>query len=153
MHEHADNLIPDLSRWNDGHGIDLLSWIGCVGREDHAIAYAALFWPDFTVHDDCVFLDPPNVDNFNAWMAQCKGDRTAVESVTNHRHIVTLFGDSDFDVTKDVVVHLGRLLKDMWSCKLTRDFPDRRMTVEFSEADTDDLLDYEITVYQQRAST
>src|SRR5437762_736594 len=150
MHQKADRLIPELSRWNNGSGIDLLSWIESVGRFDHAVGYAAYFWPDFTVHDDCLLLQPLNIDNFNVWMSQCKGDRTAVESVMNHRHIVDFFDKSVFEPTREVVTHLGRLLQDMWSCKLARDFPDRHAKVDFSEPASEDLMDCIITVYQER---
>jgi len=127
----------------------VLSWIKCIGRYDHAIGYSALFWPDFVIHDDCLFLDPPDIDNLNAWMSHFKGDKTAVESIINHRHIVSLFLNSEFEPTEAVVVHLGRLPQEMWSCKLARDFPDRRAKAKLSDAGGD-LLAYEITVYQQR---
>ena len=150
MHEHAAKLIPELSQWNGGYGIDLLSWVNCIGREDHAIGYAAYFWPDFAIHDDCIFLRQPDVDNYNKWMRECNGDKTRVESVMNHRHIVNMFGESEFEPTEEVLIHIGRLLRDMWSCKLQRDYPQRRVKVRFSEDDSEDLLDYEITLYQER---
>lgn len=150
MHDQAARLIPELSAWNGGNGIDLLSWVGCIGRYDHAIGYAALFWPDFTVHDGCIFLGRPDPTNYQDWMTQAKQDRTAVESVMNHRHVVDLFANSEFPPTREVVLHVGRLLTDMWSCKLGREFPDRRIKVSFPEGASDDLLEYVITVYQER---
>ena len=150
MHEQGQNLIPELSKWNDGHGIGLLSWVRCVGRLDHAVAYAAYFWPDFVIHDDCLFLRPPDVANYNDWMRQCNGDRTSVESVMNHLHLAEMFGDDGFEPTPEVLAHLGRLLADMWTCKLRREFPERRVKVELSGVGSHDLLDYEITVHQER---
>ena len=107
-------------------------------------------WPDFFVHDDCVFLRVPDLANYDDWMRQCGGDRTRVESVMNHLHLAEMFGDATFEPSPDALTHLGRLLSDMWSCKLRRDFPDRRVTVALSGAGSDELLDYEITVYQER---
>ena len=150
MHEQADKLIPELSEWNSGAGIGMLSWVRCVGRLDHAVAYAAYLWLDFVVHDDCVFLRVPDLANYDDWMRQCGGDRTRVESVMNHLHLAEMFGDAAFEPSPDALTHLGRLLSDMWSCKLRRDFPDRRVTVALSGAGSDELLDYEITVYQER---
>ena len=154
MHRHAHQLIPELAKWNNGAGIDLLSWVRCVGRLDHAIAYGAYFWPDFTVHDDCIFLHPLGAPSaivvYDDWMRHCKGDRTAVERVMNHQHIADLFGDPEFEPTPQALVHLGRLLQEMWSCKLVRDFPERRVTVVLSGEGSEDLLDYEITLFQQR---
>ena len=43
-------------------------------------------------------------------------------------------------------------MQDMWSCKLARDFPQRRVKVELSGTGSEDLLDYVITVYQDRGN-
>ena len=32
------DLVPETSEWNTGRGIDLRSWIGCVGNIEYAIA-------------------------------------------------------------------------------------------------------------------
>lgn len=150
MHGHAERLIPELAQWNGGAGIDLHAWIGIVGRFDHAVGFAAVFWPDFTVHDDCVLLRPMSVENYNDWMTETRGDRKAVESALNHRHVADLFGDAE--TTPEVLAHLGRVMRDMWSCKLARDFPGRRVKVDFHGTDSADLLDYVITVFQERDS-
>ena len=47
-------LIPELAAWNDGRGIDIKSWLGCIGRFDRCVAYTTLFWPAFTV--ECVLF-------------------------------------------------------------------------------------------------
>jgi hypothetical protein len=83
-------------------------------------------------------------------MVQFKSDRTAVESMLNHRHIIDLFPNSEFPPTKEIVLHVGRLLKNMWMCKLVRDFPDCRVKVEFTETESDDWLTYIITLFQER---
>jgi len=114
------------------------------------MGYALLFWPDFVIYDDCVFLREPDAQNYQNWMQCSNGDKTRVEGVMNHRHITDMFCNSAVDPTKDMVVHIGRLLKDMWSCRLKRDFPERRIRVEFYDDDSDDLMDYQITVYQER---
>jgi hypothetical protein len=147
MHENADKLIPELSLWNDGTGISLPSWLSCIARYDHAIAYAVIFWPDFVLYDNCIFLNKPDEKTYNDWITQCKGDKASVEAVMNHRHILDIFCNSEVNPTKDIVLHLGRLLKDMWQCKLQRDFPERNMMVEFYDDDSDDLLDYQITFF------
>jgi hypothetical protein len=38
----------------------------------------------------------------------------------------------------------------MWSCKLQRDFPERRFKVEIHDGEPGDLLSYEITFFQDR---
>lgn len=114
------------------------------------IAYATLFWPDFVVHDDCVFRHEPGDAHYSSWMEHLKGDKSRVEFVINHVHILDMFANEDFEPSEDVIMHVGKLLQDMWSCKLARDFPERPIQVEFAKGTCDDLLAYEVTFYQKR---
>lgn len=142
-------LIPELPDWNDGRGIDVDAWLSCIGRFDHAVAYATLFWPAFTLHDDCVLFADFRLESFDGFMRQTGGKRPAVEAVMNHRHILDLFSCQD-GASEEVILHLGRALRDIWSCKLQRDFPNRRFIVSFPEDTVDDLIEYEVTFYQPR---
>ena len=143
-----DALIPELPTWNEGKGIDVDSWLACVGNYEHAIAYGRLFWPEFSVHEDCVLFAGFNEKSFVGFMEQTRGNKKAVEGVMNHRHILDLFPNVKTEPSRALVVHLGRVLKDMWSCKLRRNFPSREITVSFPEDGIEDLLDYEITFFQ-----
>ena len=143
------DLIPETRAWNDGRGIDLDAWIGCVGSFEHAIAYGELFWPDFTEHDGCVFFAGFSEESYQGFMEQTSGNRQAVEAVMNHRHILDLFRRPELEPTRAQVVYLGRLLKEMWAAKLQRDFPGKRFVVSFSEEDLEDLLDYQVTFFQE----
>ena len=145
-----NTLITELAEWNNGEGIDIDSWISCVGSFEHAIAYGRMFWPEFVEHDGCILRAGFNVESYDGFMQRCEGDRTAIEKVMNHWHICDLFGGADQEPTGDQVVYLGRALKDMWQCKLDREFPGADMIVLFGEEGCDDLLDYEITFYQSR---
>jgi hypothetical protein len=124
--------------------------VNAVGSYDHAIAYASIFWPDFFLRDDCVFRLDPTSENYATWMSTLHGDRSKVEAVINHLHILDMFASGDFEPTPQVVLHVARLLKDMWSCKLQRDFPERQFKVEISDGTPDDLLTYEVTFFQDR---
>jgi hypothetical protein len=143
-------LVPETREWNDGRGIDLLSWIGCVGNIEQAIAYGELFWPEFVEFDGCIFFAGFSEESFQGFMSQTGGQRRAVETVMNHQHIVDLFSGSGQQLTRPQVVYFGRLLREMWSAKLQRDFPGRQIIVSFPEDDIEGLGDYEITVYQER---
>ncbi len=68
----------------------------------------------------------------------------------NHRHILDLFVNSEFQPGQDVVLHIGTTLKDMWSCKLARDFPARQFDVVFPYGNPLQLVDYQITFFQRR---
>lgn len=143
-------LIPELNDWNNGKGIDIQSWICCVGRFDHAVGYGHLFWPEFTIYDDCVMFAGFSIESYQNWIEQTSGHRGSVEAVMNHRHILDLFCADESDVSRDLVIHLGRLLKEIWSCKLKRDFPDRDIVVSFPDEHYDDLITYEITIYHKK---
>ncbi len=81
MHEDAQRLIPGLSEWNNGAGIDLAGFLSAIARYDHAIAYATMFWPDFVLCDDCVFLHNPDPRIYQDWLKRCNGDKTQVGAV------------------------------------------------------------------------
>jgi hypothetical protein len=143
-------LIPELKAWNNGKGIDAESWIRCVGRFDHAVGYAELFWPQFTIHDDCIMFADFTTESYDTWMKRTHGCRGQVEEVMNHRHILYLFCGDDSKVPRELVIYLGRVLRDIWTCKLKRDFPDRDIAVSFPEEHYEDILNYQITIYHKK---
>jgi hypothetical protein len=143
------DLVPEIRKWNGGKGIDLYSWIQCVGTIETAIAFGELFWPEFTAFDGCIFFASFSELSYRGFLEQCTGNKNAVEAVMNHRHIVDLFAQEEPRPAKEQVIYLGRLLKEIWAAKLHRDFPECRIVVSFPEGPFDDLLDYEITFYQE----
>ena len=143
-------LIPELSAWNNGAGIDVQSWISAIGRYDHAIGYATVFWPRFSTYDDCIFRHDIGAGLYQQWMDAMKGDKSAVEAAVNHQHIVDLFPNSAFSPSKDIVLYVGALLSDMWTCKLNREYPERRFEVRRPDGDAVELVDYKITFFQRR---
>jgi hypothetical protein len=147
------DLVPETRPWNDGKGIDLLSWLSCVGSYNHAIAYGELFWPDFVEHEGCVFLAGFSEDSYRGFMDQTKGNKKAVEAVMNHRHILDLFPADYSTASKDQIAYLGRLLREIWETKLRRDFPARKFVVSFPEESLEDLLDFEVTFFQEHDGT
>jgi hypothetical protein len=143
-----DELIPELRGWNDGAGITVRSWIGCIGQYDHAIGYSTIFWPTFTVHGEYVFLDSPSAEGIQQWVDLCQGDKREVESALNHRHLVDLFRNSSFGPNHEILEAMGFLLKDMWSCKLKIDYPSRFFEVLLDMGTEATLQDYQITIYE-----
>jgi hypothetical protein len=147
----ANDLIPELKQWNNGEGITADGWIACVGDYEHLIGYAQLLWPDFLEHDGCTFL-AANFDEkyYRNWMKTCKRNRKSVEMVVNHQHIVDIFPNVQSDLTEDVILYIGRLLKQTWAAKLKQDFPSKNFSISFPEDDITDLTDYEITFFEDR---
>jgi hypothetical protein len=146
-------LIPDMRLWNNGAGIDVDGWLAGSGNYELAIAFGELFWPRFVLVDVCVFWadeDGGLRESFETWMVQLKGDKRAVEAMLNHRHIIDLFPSAAPKATQPQLVYLGRLLREIWSCKLAHDFPNRLFEVVFSEGNAGDLIGYEVTFCQKR---
>jgi hypothetical protein len=145
-------LIPELSLWNGGRGIDVGSWINGRGSFEHAIAYSHLFWPELVEHDDCIFrLDVYNLERYQAWLKSTQGNKTATEQVMNHIHLGDLFPNSSTR-TMPQKNYLARLLKETWECKLQREFPGVATVVELSDcaADDEDWTDCQLTFFRKR---
>ena len=149
--QHFDDLIPEMKEWNDGRGIHVGDWLACYGNYELTVAYTSLFWPEFVIHDDCVFSAPfteQHKESYKGFMKQTDGHKSSVEAVMNHQHILDLFPNVEAEPTRDQVLHIGRILRQMWQKKLNSDFPDREITVSFPEEHCEDLLDYEVTFFQ-----
>lgn len=150
MKKDFEQLIPELKDWNNGKGIDVESWIGCVGDFQKAIGYSTVFWPAFAEVEGCIVREGVTSKNVLDWLEQCKGDRAGVEATINHLHLQDLHHADCEDVTPERLAYLGRLLKEIYECKLKRDFPEKAFVVEFYEPDDkDDLLGYVLTFHQK----
>jgi hypothetical protein len=141
-------LIPELSDWNNGAGIDVVSWIGCEGDFAKAIGYSAIFWPEFVEIEGLVVRSEETEERVNGFLKQCGGDRKGTESLINHLHIRDIQYWGCPGATPERLAFLGRILKETYECKLKRDFPNRKFTVELSEGDAEDLDGFMITFYQ-----
>jgi hypothetical protein len=144
-------LIPSTADCNYGKGVDPETWLSFSGSFELTIAFGTLFWPEFTIYDDCVFFAPfteASRKSYLGFMEQTKGHKRSVEAVMNHQHIVDLFPSADIPPTREQVLFVGRMLQDVWQTKLNRDFPERTIRVFFPDDHSEDLLDYEITFFQ-----
>jgi len=144
-----NNLIPELKDWNDGNGIDIRSWIGFTGNFQEAIGYSVIFWPTFVEIEGCIVREGIPRDNVLLWLKHFKGDRERVEAMVNHLHIEDLHYNGCKDSSPDRLSYLGRLLEEIYDCKLKRDFPNKTFNVLFEEPENkEDLLEYILTFYQ-----
>jgi hypothetical protein len=142
-------LMPQLKKhWSTS---DLDQSIRQEGNYEYLVGYGRIFWPEFVEHDDCIFFaNRFSEENYRGFMEQTKGDKTAVEAVMNHEHITDIFYNAEPKPSREMVLHVGRLLKEIWQAKLGRDFPNRKITVSFPEEYQDDLLHYEVSFFQER---
>lgn len=161
-----EKLIPELKDWDlDCQGAESTKavlgqklrippidyWTSANARFDYFVMYARMIWPEFVEHDDCIFLAKDfSPESYRKWRKQL--DKTRTEAMLNHRHITDLFLNSSFKPNLEIVTWIGRYLKEVWTEKLKRDFPDRRFVVSFPEEPhtPDDLVSYEITFFQAR---
>jgi hypothetical protein len=145
-----NELIPEMREMRrGGEAIDVHDWLAVRGSYELAVAFGQLFWPRFVLFEDCVFWAPGNPELFKTWIVQLGGDKPAVEAMMNHRHIIDLFPRAS-PATPQQLIYLGKLLRDIWSCKLARDFPDRTFEVVFTEGAPADLVGYQVTFCQRR---
>jgi hypothetical protein len=141
-------LIPEMKDWNNGRGIDIDSWIQCMANHKVLVGCSRILWPSFVEHDGCILLgDSIDEATYQGFLKSANGDRKVAEATMNHRHVLHLFAT---ELPTREVLYVGRLLRDMWQAKLSRDFPGRRITVYFPEEDNLELIDYEITFFQER---
>jgi hypothetical protein len=145
-----DSMKAELSTWNSGKGIDLESWIGCEGNFALAVGYATIFWPEFVEFDGYILLNGFSEDSLRGFERQQAGNRESVEWLMNHLHILDIHYSAN-DASKDKILLLGNVLKEIYQAKLKSQFPDRPCIVEFSiPDDPEDLIGYQISFWQHR---
>ncbi len=125
------------------------------------VALSQLFWPDFVLHDDRVYLDAaPDADTYLELLLAADHDKTTVQILCNHRHLVDFFesdedhGDGETDQSAALpsraeLIKFGSRLQAMWQAKLAIDFPERSMVVAFDVEDEDPNEDLQLVVYQE----
>jgi hypothetical protein len=144
-----NSLIPAMKDWNNGKGIDVDSWIGCVANHKILTGCARILWPSFIEHDGCILLgDSVDEANYQAFLKSTERNKKTVEATMNHQHVLHLFATEL--PSRELVLYVGRLMKEMWEVKLRHDFPDRKITVFFPESDDLELVNYELTFFQER---
>ena len=146
-----NELIPELAEWQELNGADFSpdDWIGSVARYDHAIGYLVWFWPCFYEYDGCVFVgNMPDKENYEYWMQSTDGNKKSVEALLNHVHITDLFQGSDEKPNEKQIIHIANILKEIWSYKAKIEFPEKQITVELYEGTEQDLVEYQVTLFQ-----
>ena len=102
-----ESMKAQLGAWNNGKGIDLVSWVGCEGSFSLTVGYAAIFWPGFVQFEGYILREGFSKDALKGFEAQNPGNRQAVEVVMNHLHIADIQHLGCEDLTKDKIVLLA----------------------------------------------
>lgn len=144
-----DSMKAELAAWNNGNGIDIESWVGCEGNFSLAVGYASVFWPAFTLFDGYILSADFSEKSLREF-EQNGSSRKSVEWVMNHLHILDIQHGACGDASRDKVIALGNVLKEIYEAKLQWQFPDRPCTVEFFiREDPDDLDEYQLSFWQK----
>lgn len=144
-------MKDELAAWNNGAGIDLESWVGCEGRFALAVGYAAIFWPEFVEFEGYILRKRFSEKALRGFESQRGSTRKSVEWVMNHLHLQDIHYGGCADISKDKLIALGNVLREIYQAKLQWQFSERQCTVEFYvPTDPDDLTDYQLSFWQKR---
>jgi hypothetical protein len=145
-------LIPELADW-EAHNkcqFEPEDWISCVGNYEHAIGYLSIFWPEMYEYDGCIFVSSlPEKEHYESWLSQTDGNKKSVEAVLNHVHITDLFQVGQLSPTEVQIKYIGSKLREMWHAKAKQQFPNNDIQVGFYEGTSDELREYQVTLFQK----
>jgi hypothetical protein len=144
-----NSMKAELGAWNNGKGIDLESWIGCMGNFSLAVGYASIFWPEFVEFEGYVLRKGFSKDSLRAFEAQGT-KKKSIEQLMNHLHIADIQHLGCEDISKDKLILIGNVLKEIYEAKLSVKFPTKKTIVEFyqPESEKEDLTEYQISFWQ-----
>jgi len=144
------SMVQELSAWNSDKGIDLGSWVNCVGDYKLAVGYSTIFWPRFTLFEDYILREGFSVESLRGF-EKTSESKSSVESVMNHLHIADIHYSDHKNKSEDKIVFLGKILKEIYEIKLRTQFPDRPCVVEFYEPDDrEDLVEFQLSFWQKK---
>jgi hypothetical protein len=130
--------LPRLKRWLASEEGSVWDFLAVQGGAELAIAFSALYWPEFVEIEGCVLLrehyDPAN---FQEWLEKLEGDKSKVERVINHVHLWDLFKLDEENIPEKAIEDLARVLSLCWKCALREQFAgldfDMRLVLDESE--------------------
>jgi hypothetical protein len=144
-----ESMKSELAAWNNGAGIDLQTWVECLGTYSLAVGYTTIFWPEFVEFEGYLLKDGFSVEALRGFERQQGSTRKSIEWVMNHFHLADLHCGAT-DLSKDKVVQLGTVLKEIYELKLKNRFANRPCTVEFYIPDDPEVLgDYQLSFWQK----
>jgi hypothetical protein len=144
------SMASELSAWNGGNGIELQSWVECIGDFKLAVGYSTIFWPQFVLFEDYILREGFSVESLRGFENGNK-HKASVEWVMNHLHIADIHCNDSNNVSEDKITFLGNVLKEIYETKLRAQFPDRPCDVEFQEPeDKKDLTAYQLSFWQKK---
>lgn len=142
-------LVPELESWGDTPtGIE--DWINARGDYQLAIGYSRVFWPRIIKFGEYYLVETSaDSESVSHWEQHLGGDKSAVEAMLNHVHMVDLHVNASGH-NQAQLIELGRTLKEIYQAKLAWAFPDEKFEVEFNAAPGQLAEDYQVTFWKVR---
>jgi len=148
--ETPESMKSELAAWNNGAGIEIESWIGCEGNFSLAVGYVSVFWPEFILFDGYILRNGFSEASLQGFAQRQGTNRRSVEWLMNHLHIADIQYYGCKDASKDKLLLLGNVLKEIYEARLLWQFPDNPCSVEFYiPEDEDDLMEYQLSFWQK----
>ncbi len=132
----ADQLVPELAKWDLGNGISLTDWIYIVGRADHALGFQALLWPRLVEFEGYVFRESVDVDRLRGWEAS-GATRSQIETAMNALFLDAAFPNDETDTSLkgQQIDAWASIMCEMLRAKLNSEFPTREFAVFLMKGD------------------
>lgn len=151
MQDVPESMRAELQRWNGGRGIDLEGWACCMGNFQLAVGYSTVFWPRFERHGRYILREGITESGIAGFEAQAGSTAASVEAVLNHLHLADIQHGNCEDISSDKLLHLGKVLEEIYAAKLAWQFPDSPCHVHlYVPEDREDLREYQITFWQKK---
>lgn len=126
------------NQWGDPSQIGIMDYINFNIHPEDVLILGYLFFPKFIEFDGCVFFqDHFSEENYFSWKERLGNDRVAIEKVINHVHVYDVFANFTTKLEDSIFERIGRLLQLSWSIYLRREFPHKRIIVDYSNDEND----------------
>lgn len=121
-----------------------------MGNFSLAVGYSTIFWPEFLEFEGYIFRKEFSETSLRGFENQEGSTRKTTEWIMNHFHIADIQHYGCEDISKDKLIFLGNLLKQIYEIKLSAQFPDTPCIVEFYQPKEGghDLRDYQLSFWQ-----
>lgn len=126
-----ESMKAELAAWNNGDGIDLETWISSEGKFSLAVGYASIFWPAFTLFEGYILPDGVTETVVRGW-ERAGRSRKSIEWVLNHLHIADIQHGGCQDISKDKLLVLGNVLKEIYEASFNGNSQMVRVRLSFS---------------------
>ncbi|MCL4677882.1 MAG: hypothetical protein KJ017_04715 [Alphaproteobacteria bacterium] len=143
-------MAKELAKW-EGGDLSLEGWVSMTGNFSFAVGYSEIFWPEFVEFEDYILRKGFSESSLRGFENQENITKAGVECVMNHLHIGDIQHPHCEDLSKDKIIFLGNILKEIYTVKLAWQFPDKPCVVEFYHPeDEEDLIGYQLYFWQKK---